>query len=393
MELTALEERLGYRFVTPGLLEQAVTHRSHGAVHNERLEFLGDAVLNCTIAQLLFAKYARLNEGDLSRLRANLVKQSSLADIGERIGLADFMRLGEGEMKSGGFRRPSILADTVEAIFGAVMVDGGFEPAREAIARQFEPILKHVDPKTLGKDSKTLLQEYLQGKRLPLPLYTVVETRGAAHNQEFEVECAIPKLEISVRGTGRSRRAAEQNAAKLAFETAQTTLQAARRAKRKTTAEPDMAVREAADADDGARDRTPEPERKAQRSERHEKSDKAERHERNEKTDKTDKADKAEPAAEKTVEKQAAEKQTADKTADKHAADRHAADKHAADKAADKQPTEKPAEEHSADKAAADKSAADRTASEKTAADKAAPTDKGSSMREIEGSAPVGTRS
>jgi ribonuclease III len=389
MELTALEERLGYRFVTPGLLEQAVTHRSHGAVHNERLEFLGDAVLNCTIAQLLFAKYARLNEGDLSRLRANLVKQSSLADIGERIGLADFMRLGEGEMKSGGFRRPSILADTVEAIFGAVMVDGGFEPAREAIARQFEPILKHVDPKTLGKDSKTLLQEYLQGKRLPLPLYTVVETRGAAHNQEFEVECAIPKLEISVRGTGRSRRAAEQNAAKLAFETAQTTLQAARRAKRKTTAEPDMAVREAADAADGARDRTPEPERKAQRSERHEKSDKAERHERNEKTDKTDKtdkadkADKAEPAAEKTVEKQAAEKQTADKTADKHATDKHApdnhaADKHAADKAADKQPTEKPAEEHSADKAAADK---------------LAPTDKGSSTREIEGSAPVGTRS
>jgi ribonuclease-3 len=170
MELTALEERLGYRFTIPALLEQAVTHRSHGAVHNERLEFLGDAVLNCTIAQLLYAKYARLNEGDLSRLRANLVKQSSLADIGEKLGLAEFMRLGEGEMKSGGFRRPSILADTVEAIFGAVMVDGGFEPAREAIARQFEPILKHVDPKTLGKDSKTLLQEYLQGKRLPLPL-------------------------------------------------------------------------------------------------------------------------------------------------------------------------------------------------------------------------------
>lgn len=244
MQLTALEARLGYRFGTPALLEQAVTHRSHGAVHNERLEFLGDAVLNCTIAQLLFVKYTRLNEGDLSRLRANLVKQSSLAEIGEKLGLADFLRLGEGEMKSGGFRRPSILADTVEAIFGAVMVDGGFEPAREAIARQFEPILKHVDPKTLGKDSKTLLQEYLQGKRLPLPLYSVVETRGAAHNQEFEVECAIPKLEISVRGTGRSRRAAEQNAARLAFETAQSALQAARRAKRKTSG--DAEVRETA---------------------------------------------------------------------------------------------------------------------------------------------------
>ncbi|MCK6429921.1 MAG: ribonuclease III, partial [Burkholderiaceae bacterium] len=208
MELAALEERLGYRFTNPALLEQAVTHRSHGAVHNERLEFLGDAVLNCTIAQLLYQKYARLNEGDLSRLRANLVKQSSLADIAEKLGLSEFLRLGEGEMKSGGFRRPSILADTMEAAFGAVFVDGGFDAARDAITRLFEPVLKHVDPKTLGKDSKTLLQEYLQGKRLPLPVYTVVETRGAAHNQEFEVECSIPKLEISVRGTGRSRRAA-----------------------------------------------------------------------------------------------------------------------------------------------------------------------------------------
>lgn len=235
-DLTALEERLGYRFTASELLEQAVTHRSHGAVHNERLEFLGDAVLNCTIAHLLFHKYARLNEGDLSRLRANLVKQSSLADIAEKLGLSDFLRLGEGEMKSGGFRRPSILADTMEAAFGAVLVDGGFEAARDVISRLFEPVLKTVDPKTLGKDSKTLLQEYLQGKRLPLPVYTVVETRGAAHNQEFEVECAIPKLEISVRGTGRSRRGAEQSAAKQALENAQAVLQAARRAKRKAAA-------------------------------------------------------------------------------------------------------------------------------------------------------------
>lgn len=233
MDLAALEERLGYAFATSALLQQAVTHRSHGAVHNERLEFLGDAVLNCTIAQLLFHKYARLNEGDLSRLRANLVKQSSLAEIAERIGLSDFMRLGEGEMKSGGFRRPSILADTMEATFGAVLVDGGFDAARDVITRLFEPVLKGMDPKTLGKDGKTLLQEYLQGKRLPLPVYSVVETRGAAHNQEFEVECAIPKLEISVRGSGRSRRAAEQSAAKLAFEAAHAVLQAQRRAKRK----------------------------------------------------------------------------------------------------------------------------------------------------------------
>ena len=233
MDLAALEERLGYRFVQRTLLEQAVTHRSHGAVHNERLEFLGDAVLNCTIAHLLYQKYARLNEGDLSRLRANLVKQQSLAEIAQQLGLAEFLRLGEGEMKSGGFRRPSILADTMEAAFGAVFVDGGFDAARDVIGRLFEPVLKGVDPKTLGKDSKTLLQEYLQGKRLPLPVYSVVETRGAAHNQEFEVECAIPKLEISVRGTGRSRRAAEQSAAKLALESAQSVLQALRRSKRK----------------------------------------------------------------------------------------------------------------------------------------------------------------
>lgn len=235
MDLAALEERLQYKFRSGELLQQAVTHRSHGIVHNERLEFLGDSVLNCVVAQLLFLKYARLDEGDLSRLRANLVKQQSLSEIAERLGLSDFLRLGEGEMKSGGFRRPSILADTMEAVFGAVFVDGGFEGAREVIGRLFEPVLKHVDPKTLGKDSKTLLQEYLQGKRLPLPVYTVVETRGAAHNQEFEVECAIPKLDVGVRGSGRSRRGAEQSAAKLALEAAQAAAQALRRAKRKVS--------------------------------------------------------------------------------------------------------------------------------------------------------------
>jgi len=234
IELSTLEQKLGYQFANPELLAQAVTHRSHGAVHNERLEFLGDAVLNCTIAQLLFQKFARLDEGDLSRLRANLVKQQSLAEIAERLELSQFLRLGEGERKSGGFRRPSILADTLEAAVGAVFVDRGFEAAREVIARLFEPVLKSVDPKTLGKDSKTLLQEFLQGKRLPLPQYTVVETRGAAHNQEFEVQCALTKLDISVRGSGRSRRAAEQSAAKLALEAAQ----AARRTRRKAAAEP-----------------------------------------------------------------------------------------------------------------------------------------------------------
>ena len=236
-DLSALEERLQYTFTSGELLQQAVTHRSHGSVHNERLEFLGDSVLNCVVAQLLFLKYARLDEGDLSRLRANLVKQQSLSEIAERLGLSDFLRLGEGEMKSGGFRRPSILADTMEAVFGAVFVDGGFEGARGVIGRLFEPVLKVVDPKTLGKDSKTLLQEYLQAKRLPLPVYTVVETRGAAHNQEFEVECSIPKLEVGVRGNGKSRRGAEQSAAKLALEAAQAAAQALRKAKRKTPAD------------------------------------------------------------------------------------------------------------------------------------------------------------
>ena len=238
MDLAELEARLGYGFVQRTLLEQAVTHRSHGAVHNERLEFLGDAVLNCAIAQLLFQKYARLDEGDLSRLRANLVKQQSLAEIAERLVLSDFMRLGEGEMKSGGFRRPSILADTVEAIFGAVFLDSGFDAARNVIGKLFDPVLKAMDPKTLGKDSKTLLQEYLQGKRVSLPVYTVVETRGAAHNQEFEVECAIPKFEISVRGTGKSRRAAEQSAAKQAFEAAQNAVAALGRRTRKKHSAP-----------------------------------------------------------------------------------------------------------------------------------------------------------
>lgn len=231
LPLNALEDRLGHRFAERKLLEQAVTHRSFGAVHNERLEFLGDSILNCVIAQLLYVKYVRLDEGDLSRLRANLVKQATLADIAERIALSDFLKLGEGEMKSGGFRRPSILADALEATFGAVFVDAGFDATRGVIARLFEPILKGVDPKTLGKDAKTLLQEYLQGKRIALPVYTVVETRGAAHAQEFEVECAIPKLALSLRGTGRSRRAAEQGAAKLALEAAQAAMARPRRGK------------------------------------------------------------------------------------------------------------------------------------------------------------------
>ncbi len=218
--LESLQDRLGYRFETPTLLTQALTHRSHGRVHNERLEFLGDSVLNCAVAAMLYNRFGRYDEGDLSRLRSNLVKQQSLYEIAQALALGDVLVLGEGERRSGGLKRPSILADTVEAIVGAVFLDGGFGPAQSVIGRLYEPILKSVDPKTLGKDAKTLLQEYLQGKRIPLPVYEVVATHGAAHSQVFEVECTIPKLGVRVSGSGGSRRAAEQSAAKLALEEA-----------------------------------------------------------------------------------------------------------------------------------------------------------------------------
>ena len=223
--LEGLQVRLGYRFKTETLLVQALTHRSHGKLHNERLEFLGDSVLNCAVAAMLYGRYGRFDEGDLSRLRSNLVKQQALYEIGQSLSLGEFLVLGEGERRSGGLRRPSILADTVEAIVGAVFLDSDFSQAAAVIEKLYEPVLKSVDPKTLGKDAKTLLQEYLQGRRIPLPVYEVVATHGAAHSQVFEVECSIPKLSVRVSGTGGSRRAAEQAAAKLALESA-TRLQA-----------------------------------------------------------------------------------------------------------------------------------------------------------------------
>lgn len=220
MNQQLLQKRLGHQFSNPALLQQALTHRSHSVLHNERLEFLGDSVLNCVVASLLFDSFANIDEGDLSRVRANLVKQQSLYEIAQRIELSQFLRLGEGELKSGGFRRPSILADTLEALFGAIFLDAGFDAAREVIRALYAPVLATVDPTTLGKDAKTLLQEFLQSKKIALPQYNVVATHGAAHNQEFEIECLVPKLEIQVFGTGGSRRAGEQAAAKLALETA-----------------------------------------------------------------------------------------------------------------------------------------------------------------------------
>ena len=234
MDLTLLQKRLNHTFKDAALLQQALTHRSHSSLHNERLEFLGDSILNCVVASLLFDRYTRIDEGDLSRVRANLVKQQTLYEIAQRLELSQFLRLGEGELKSGGFRRPSILADTLEALFGAIYLDSGFDAARGVIRALYIPILDSVDPKTLGKDAKTLLQEFLQGKKIPLPQYNVVATHGAAHNQQFEIECLVPKLDIHVFGTGGSRRAGEQAAAKLALEAVQAALAKAPAAGRKS---------------------------------------------------------------------------------------------------------------------------------------------------------------
>ncbi|CAB3685796.1 Ribonuclease 3 [Paraburkholderia graminis C4D1M] len=218
MPSSPLESRLRYEFRNAELLRQALTHRSHSSTHNERLEFLGDSVLNCAVAALLFQRFGKLDEGDLSRVRANLVKQQSLYEIAQALNISEGLRLGEGELRSGGFRRPSILADTLEAVLGAVFLDGGFDAAQTVIKRLYVPILDHIDPRTLGKDAKTLLQEYLQGHKIALPTYTVVATHGAAHNQQFEVECTVPKLDVKVSGSGASRRAAEQAAAKKALD-------------------------------------------------------------------------------------------------------------------------------------------------------------------------------
>ena len=218
MDVMLLQNRLGHTFKDTALLQQALTHRSHSGLHNERLEFLGDSVLNCVVASLLYERYSDIDEGDLSRVRANLVKQQSLYEIAQRLELSQFLRLGEGELKSGGFRRPSILADTLEALLGAIFLDDGFNAARDVIRALYIPILESVDPKTLGKDAKTLLQEYLQSKKIALPQYNVVATHGAAHSQEF----LVPKLDIQVFGTGGSRRAGEQAAAKRALEMALT---------------------------------------------------------------------------------------------------------------------------------------------------------------------------
>lgn len=218
MRIELLERALEYKFANRNLLQQAVTHRSYGAPHNERLEFLGDSMLNCVIAAQLFSRFPGLREGDLSRLRANLVRQDTLHQVADALKLGDYLRLGEGELKSGGFRRPSILADAFEATLGALYLDGGFAAVEAFIIRRYAVLLDAIDPKQTGKDAKTLLQEALQGKKLGLPAYNLLTTYGEAHAQEFEVECCIDTLQIRTTGRGNSRRAAEQEAAQAAIQ-------------------------------------------------------------------------------------------------------------------------------------------------------------------------------
>ena len=210
----ALQHSIGYRFCDSLLLARALTHRSFGADHNERLEFLGDAVLSLAISGLLFERFAGSDEGDLTRVRAHLVREDSLHRVAVQLGLPEVLKLGEGEARGGGAQRASILADALEALIGAAFLDGGFDAAQGVIRRLFGEIITTTDVASWTKDAKTELQEWLQARRLPVPVYRIHATRGQAHAQTFEVECAVPALRLTESGEGRSRRVAEQEAAR-----------------------------------------------------------------------------------------------------------------------------------------------------------------------------------
>ena len=217
--LVALQQRLQHQFTNAPLLNQAVTHRSFSADHNERLEFLGDSVLNLAVADLLYQRLGALPEGDLSRVRANLVKQDTLHQLAVTLGLPEVIRLGEGEVRSGGQKRPSILADALEAVVGAVYLDAGFVAAQNLVQRLFKAVEINPHMDAIGKDAKTELQEWLQGRKMKLPIYRVVGTLGVAHKQTFDVECEITEFNMTERGIGGSRRAGEQAAAAVMLQT------------------------------------------------------------------------------------------------------------------------------------------------------------------------------
>ncbi len=218
MKHAALGRQLGYQFSQPQLLQRALTHRSYSTAHNERLEFLGDSVLNCTIAKYLYDTYPDMPEGDLSRLRASLVNQQTLAILAQQLNLGECLLLGEGERKSGGHTRPSILADALEALFGAVLLDADFAAAENVVLGLYVPFIAKTDLRALGKDAKTLLQEFLQGRKLALPQYSVVQIKGEAHAQTFVVSCEIARTGVTTQGEGASRRIAEQVAAERAYQ-------------------------------------------------------------------------------------------------------------------------------------------------------------------------------
>lgn len=209
------EQLFGYTFKDASLLELAFTHRSYAKNNNERLEFLGDSILNCTIAAELYLRYPHVPEGDLSRLRASLVDKDSLALLAREYHLGQYIRLGGGELKTGGWRRDSILADAMEAIFGAVYLDAGVVSAQQFITAIYEAILKDVPDVSELKDPKTRLQEYLQAQKLPIPRYSIVSVSGKSHDQQFTVECTVPDYDVNIQAVGTSRRKAEQAAAKL----------------------------------------------------------------------------------------------------------------------------------------------------------------------------------
>ena len=217
--LKTLQRSLQHEFKNPSLLDRAVTHRSFSADHNERLEFLGDSVLNLAVSDLLYERLSELPEGDLSRVRANLVKQDTLHQLAVELGLPLVLRLGEGEMKSGGQKRPSILADALEALIGAVYLDAGYAAAQGLVQRLFRTVEINPEMAAIGKDPKTELQEWLQGRKMSLPLYRVVGTMGVAHKQTFDVECEIVEFNFTERGIGPSRRAGEQAAASAMLQT------------------------------------------------------------------------------------------------------------------------------------------------------------------------------
>ncbi len=216
--INRLEKKLEYEFTHAELLDLALTHRSANSQHNERLEFLGDSILSFVIADDLYHRFPKINEGDMSRMRATLVRGKTLAELGREFGLGDYLKLGPGELKSGGFRRDSILADAVEAIIGAIYLDSGIESVRGIILGWYKSRLESIQPGISQKDPKTRLQEFLQGRRKPLPLYTVTKIKGEAHNQEFTVSCEISGIGEPVIGKGTSRRKAEQAAAEQALE-------------------------------------------------------------------------------------------------------------------------------------------------------------------------------